>query len=236
MKYDKYEKFEVKCEVIRDLLPSYMEKLTSQESNRLVEEHLLTCPDCRKYADEMGAEVESPVLSTASGCADDDKARDIKPFRRLKKKMWRNILIAVLICAVVCGGGALYFTRSWAPDFDDVTITCENVDGVATLTFAAKDKNIVLASYAGLFSSVDATDNSDEGVELVASRRNPLTTPIRKNAYYGYTFIDENTVYSNTSGQPETITDDSYFLAIFGDKSVKIKIKDLAKEKVTIIE
>lgn len=233
MKYEKPEKQELKCEVVRDLLPSYMEQLTSPESNRLVEEHLRTCPGCRKYADEMGAEVNADIAAADTA---DEKARDIKPFRRLKKKMWRNILIAVLVCALVCGGSALYFTRSWAPDYNDVTITCENVNGVATLTFAAKDRNVVLASYAGVFCSVDAADNSDECVELAASRRNPFTTPIRKNAYYSYTFIDENTVYNNNSGQPETITDDSYFLAIFGDKSVKIKIKDLAREKVTVID
>ena len=44
------------CEIIRDLLPSYIDGLTSQESNRLVEEHLESCAECREYLKEMQAE------------------------------------------------------------------------------------------------------------------------------------------------------------------------------------
>ena len=231
----------MKCEVIRDLLPSYMEKLTSPASNHLVEDHLKACSDCRRYASEMGAEADAGGFADAAAAGGnagiaDSKAHDIKPFRKLKRKMWRNIVLAVLACALVFGGCALYFTHSWTPTFDDVTMTCEMNGDVATLTFAAKDENIVLTSYIGVFCSAEAADDSDECVELVATRRNPFTTPLRVNAYYGYTFIDENTVYNNNTGKPITITDDSYFLVMFGDKSVKIKIKDLAKEKVTILE
>ncbi|MEA4934147.1 MAG: zf-HC2 domain-containing protein, partial [Lawsonibacter sp.] len=34
------------CEIVRDLLPSYVDKLTSETTNRAVEEHLSGCPDC----------------------------------------------------------------------------------------------------------------------------------------------------------------------------------------------
>ena len=33
----------MKCEVIRDLFPSYIDGLTSEESNELIEEHLEEC-------------------------------------------------------------------------------------------------------------------------------------------------------------------------------------------------
>ena len=35
------------CEVVRDLLPSYVDGLTSETTTALVEAHLDTCPDCR---------------------------------------------------------------------------------------------------------------------------------------------------------------------------------------------
>lgn len=235
MKYEKLEKcekYDVKCEVIRDLLPSYMEKLTSPESNQLVETHLQDCADCRRYASEMGAAVDAPKPAADA----DSREHDIKPFRRLKKKIWRNVLLTVLACALVFGGSALYLTHSWTPDFGDVTITCEKSGDVADLIFSAKDKNTVLASYIGVFCSDDAANESDECVELVATRKNPFTTPLRKNAYYSYTFIDEDTVYDNNSGKPKDIDDNSYFIVMFGDQSVKINIKDLAEEKVTIME
>lgn len=228
----KYEKYEVKCEVIRDLLPSYMEKLTSPESNQLVETHLQDCADCRRYASEMGAAVD--MSNTAAET--DTRQHDIRPFLRLKKKIWRNVLLTVLACALVFGSCALYLTHSWTPDLAEVTITCEKNGDVADLIFSAKDKNTVLASYVGVFCSDDAANESDECVELVATRKNPFTTPIRKNAYYSYTFIDEDTVYDNNSGKPKDIDDESYFIVMLGDQTLKIKIMDLAEGKVTIME
>ena len=35
------------CDIIRDLLPSYADGLTSQASNEAVESHLAACPACR---------------------------------------------------------------------------------------------------------------------------------------------------------------------------------------------
>ena len=39
-------KNDLTCGVVRDLLPSYVEGLTSPESNTAVERHLSGCPDC----------------------------------------------------------------------------------------------------------------------------------------------------------------------------------------------
>ena len=39
-------KNDLTCGVVRDLLPSYVEGLTSPESNAAVERHLSECPDC----------------------------------------------------------------------------------------------------------------------------------------------------------------------------------------------
>ena len=39
-------KNDLTCGVVRDLLPSYVEGLTSQETNQAVETHLASCPEC----------------------------------------------------------------------------------------------------------------------------------------------------------------------------------------------
>ncbi len=43
----------MKCEIIRDLFPSYIDELTSEESNEAVEEHLEKCKECRDYLEAM---------------------------------------------------------------------------------------------------------------------------------------------------------------------------------------
>lgn len=52
----------LKCEVIRDLLPLYIDECCSDESRRLVEEHLKECSECRQLlcamTQEVGIDVE----------------------------------------------------------------------------------------------------------------------------------------------------------------------------------
>ena len=38
----------MKCEIVKDLLPSYIDGLTSAESNSEVEAHLETCQECKR--------------------------------------------------------------------------------------------------------------------------------------------------------------------------------------------
>ena len=46
-------KNDLTCEVVQDLLPSYVDGLTSDVSNQAVEQHLKTCESCRKLYREM---------------------------------------------------------------------------------------------------------------------------------------------------------------------------------------
>ena len=43
----------MECDVIRDLLPLYAEKIASPATNALVEQHLTECPDCRAQLEQM---------------------------------------------------------------------------------------------------------------------------------------------------------------------------------------
>lgn len=43
----------IACNVIHDLLPLYVEKITSKESNTLIEEHIATCEKCRKEMENL---------------------------------------------------------------------------------------------------------------------------------------------------------------------------------------
>ena len=41
------------CEVVKDLLPSYVEQLTSDVTNELVKEHVEDCVDCKGTLEAM---------------------------------------------------------------------------------------------------------------------------------------------------------------------------------------
>lgn len=49
------------CEIIRDLLPLYMDDCCSKESRKEVAAHLESCPDCRKIYEQMRKSLAQPV-------------------------------------------------------------------------------------------------------------------------------------------------------------------------------
>ena len=46
---------ELSCAIVEDLLPTYVEGLTSEETNMAVEAHLASCPACAAKRAAMGA-------------------------------------------------------------------------------------------------------------------------------------------------------------------------------------
>jgi len=45
----------IPCAVIKDLLPSYIDGLTSEDSDRMIEEHLSECAECTELLNSMKA-------------------------------------------------------------------------------------------------------------------------------------------------------------------------------------
>ena len=48
----------MKCEIIRDLMPLYLDDVCSGETKQVVEEHLDECEECRKYIKQMQTELK----------------------------------------------------------------------------------------------------------------------------------------------------------------------------------
>ena len=45
------------CELVNDLLPSYIEKKTSAETNQFIEEHFKSCEACKAIYEAMASDV-----------------------------------------------------------------------------------------------------------------------------------------------------------------------------------
>jgi len=78
------------CEVVRDLLPTYVEGLTSNETNALVEEHVEGCAACRSMLETMRADMGS---STLPG---EDDQHEIDFLRRNRRRNSRIILTSIV--------------------------------------------------------------------------------------------------------------------------------------------
>ena len=80
------------CELIRDLLPSYIENLTSDVTNNLIEEHLDTCEECKRVHDSMREPLEKSE--------DIEELQEID-FLKTARKKTRKIIFGISLAVVV---------------------------------------------------------------------------------------------------------------------------------------
>lgn len=95
---------DITCEIIKDLLPLYVDGSLSEDSRKLVKEHIDSCDECRKDHERLMA----PDIMTNRQKAADDKEVFRKILRRIRAK---NVIIALATAAagIALGLCILYF-------------------------------------------------------------------------------------------------------------------------------
>jgi len=109
------------CKIVGDLLPLYHDNVVSDESRKLVEDHLASCSECSKMLDDMrenaktenAPDIEQPM---ASG------------LKTVKKRLRRRTVAAVsvsIVCAVAVASALAYgvFFHESPVSHDDLRIT-----------------------------------------------------------------------------------------------------------------
>ena len=72
------------CEVIKDLLPLYVDDICSEKSKDIIEEHLVECEECRNYLDSLKGDI--PPIDTEPDVAVIQEA-ETSFFKNVKHKM-----------------------------------------------------------------------------------------------------------------------------------------------------
>ena len=97
------------CGVIRDLLPLYAEKMTGEESNALIREHLEACKDCSAYLEAL----QQPMKDGAAEASSDGSS-----LRLVRRGIRSRKTAAVLFTALLVFAGMLaVFSRMVRPDY-----------------------------------------------------------------------------------------------------------------------
>lgn len=88
----------ITCDVVKDLLPLYFDDVCSEDSKKLVDEHLANCENCRKELEYMSGEfsysvnLEKEIIIKSSS----------KAVKRIKIE---HFIIGLLIAALIAGAG-----------------------------------------------------------------------------------------------------------------------------------
>ena len=113
-----------KCNIIRDILPLYVEDMVSADTSAFVEEHLEKCAECRAELEDMK---KSNGLEKNNVSVEDE----FMPLKAFKKKWYRQLNLIMIVCvlatAFITGIGAYLSLR--------ITAAQETWVGNATFDF-----------------------------------------------------------------------------------------------------
>ncbi len=114
---------EVKCTIIQDLLPLYVDDVVSEDTKELVEQHLQTCQACQKEYEQMTETLYVPIENK------------VTLFEKLNKKWNRkkmiliggSVLMTTLLCFTVFS--YVFHYQKLIPYSKDLFVIEEKEDG-----------------------------------------------------------------------------------------------------------
>lgn len=226
----------MECEIIRDLFPSYIDGLTSGESNQMIEEHLEKCGECREYLEAMRSELASGKYTQINKA---QAKAEIRVFKKLKRRTFYAVILAAFIVTFLLGVYESYFSSGTSTFSDDVEVTYENSGGFVKIGFVPKKDNIYIGGGYGV-----SEDNVSNTLMLINYHVNPLKNRMdyqasmvygmrQKALYLNYVFTDEDTVlFVNEYGEIERLKGYERLAVEYGDKTNVITVNDLRTEAV----
>ncbi|MEH7237978.1 zf-HC2 domain-containing protein [Bacillus sp. JJ1562] len=92
------------CGIIKDLIPMYVENLTSEESNQFIKEHLHSCKNCTDFLKNANSDLPNDDLLVIDMDIDDKRI-----MKGIKRRMKNIVFIAILMGVLLGLGISLLF-------------------------------------------------------------------------------------------------------------------------------
>lgn len=196
----------MKCEIVKDLLPSFIEGLTSDESNSEIEEHLKTCQECKDVLDQMKTEIDVENIEL--------NKETIKPFMKLNKRVLQSVLITLAGCILIVGSYFYFFEIGWKVDSKDMNIKYSYKDDSIRIDFELTNGKVLNSwiNHKKSTASITFTECFDSVLDDIGNEFS-----------YGIREEDED-------GKMKTFTDNDYILLQFRDKTETLYLKEIAEE------
>ncbi|PAQ13714.1 hypothetical protein CD798_13660 [Bacillaceae bacterium SAOS 7] len=207
--------------VFKDLAPSYIENLTSEETNREIERHLAQCEECRKYLHDMQEDLLVERKNERK-----KEERNINFFKKVQsrqRKKMANIIISLLsVLLLLIFSYYFLFIRMWIADTSDVQTTVQKRGTTVTLSFQSKNEGRYL------LARDEAINEEYIDWIIIYEKRDDFTTPVnlKKSMKVTYTFLDENTLLLD-NGEQRKLTAEDKITIQYKDRTEEIAVKDL---------
>lgn len=192
----------ISCDIIKDLLPLYHDKVCSEESRVMVDEHIKECDSCAKQLDDISDELARPINAI-------DDAKPIKAIQNAWKKdksksFFKGTIIAVFVCAVLVGcfvGLTQLRVLPIKADMLEVSDVSRLSDGRIVFLLNIKD-NIEAGSLQCRSDLIDGVYNMTPMRTIIGKERSLESARI--GLYEYYLVIDVAELEANEDGTPIT--------------------------------
>lgn len=164
----------MECHVIEDLLPSYVDDICSPETKQQVEEHLQECGACRTRLEQMGGQGDGE-----DGPGKPVGIQDIRPFRKISRKMKRNRagkVAALILLLIVCSVFGVLTAGQFFPSLD-----CPSYDSLMYRFRAKEIARKIVAGDENEIREVLIGVGNDYGSKLIDSERNKLINDVARH-------------------------------------------------------
>lgn len=130
------------CDIIKDLLPSYVDGLTNETTNAIIEDHLKDCPGCREELEKIRHAGASPLQ------AEQDSA-EIKHLEKAGQRNRRRLLRLSVILAVILffGAIALHFLKEDLTGGESYRLSKDQIESLQQQMAQQDDIEIELSEY-----------------------------------------------------------------------------------------
>ena len=160
----------MKCEIIQDLLPSYIEKLTSLHSNEEIEKHLQSCDNCLQAYKEMTATADLSVP-----IVDKEEVNNLNYFKKVKKKNIKTLILSILSVLILAIALIGLFVIGFPVSSKDVTIEYQKTKSHLEIHLTLKNgKDLV---FSGKTKFIRDENNNIIGSETRYTPRGLLHNP-----------------------------------------------------------
>ena len=134
------------CNIIKDLLPLYIDSVCSNDTKILVEEHLMTCVDCRSFADKLKENIKNEQ---------NKKLNEIEIIKRFRKMIDFKIIKTVILGIFI--GGILGFSIYLFLAHYDIKMKYNEKIGISLLGTDKKWNFNVHAPFASYISGINVS-------------------------------------------------------------------------------
>ncbi|WP_338552751.1 zf-HC2 domain-containing protein [Paenibacillus sp. KS-LC4] len=148
---------QLNCHIVQDLLPNYIEGLTSEGTNEAIQAHLASCNACRQVLDSMLTQTEGFQAAPQ---------KQINFLKKIKRRQW--IVAAISVCiavSVLLTAYYLFSTRKFPVASRDITISD---------VYQMQDGSIhfrITANVQGYLGGVGSLSDTNREVHKIYERR-----------------------------------------------------------------